>query len=88
MSLPISIRAGRVPDAPINLANVPVLTNAYQIGLSWDDGASDGGSPIIDYMLNYKDEFSAVYFVYQNDITANAITVTSLTPGVTYSFFI
>jgi hypothetical protein len=88
LSTSVSIRAARVPDAPINLANEAAVTTAYQIGLSWDDGVYDGGSPIIDFMLNYKDEFSGVYTVYQNDIVANTITVTGLTPGVTYSFFI
>ena len=32
-----------IPDAPVNLVNVPSITNAIVIGLTWEDGASDGG---------------------------------------------
>lgn len=45
----ISILAAKVPDAPINLVNVPAVTTAYQVGLSWQDGPYNGGSPVIDY---------------------------------------
>jgi hypothetical protein len=39
----------RIPDAPLNLADVPQITNGYQIGLTWIEGANNGGSPVIDY---------------------------------------
>ena len=48
-SLELSILAAKRPDAPINLANVPEVTTAYQVGLSWQDGAYNGASPVIDY---------------------------------------
>jgi hypothetical protein len=64
-SEPVSIRAARIPDAPINLQNVPVITTAYQIGLDWSvDGVYDGGSPILDYMLHYKEASDSTYTVY------------------------
>lgn len=88
LSQSISIRAARIPDAPINLADVKLVTNAYQIGLSWDNGLYDGGSPVIDFLLNYKVATDTVYTIYRHDITANTITVTELSPGVIYSFFI
>jgi len=45
----ITILAAKPPDVPLNLAEVPGLTTAYQIGLIWEDGAYDGSSPVIDY---------------------------------------
>lgn len=43
----------RVPDAPVNLANVPSITTSTQIGLEWQDGPNDGGAPIEDYIIEY-----------------------------------
>jgi hypothetical protein len=60
----VSIRAARIPDAPINLSNVPEVTTAYQIGLSWNESPYDGGSPVIDFMLNYKDETQETFSVF------------------------
>jgi hypothetical protein len=45
------------------------VTTAYQIGLSWSDGAYDGGSPVIDYQLSYTEASSEVYSIYANGIT-------------------
>jgi hypothetical protein len=45
----IAILAAKPPDAPLNLAEVPGLTTAYQVGLLWNDGVYDGASPVIDY---------------------------------------
>jgi hypothetical protein len=49
LSVPVTILAAKPPDAPLNLQNVPGLTTAFQIGLSWEDGAYDGASSVIDY---------------------------------------
>lgn len=42
-------------DAPVNLADVPTDTNAYQISMTWQEGAADGGTPVIDYRI-YHDQ--------------------------------
>lgn len=42
-----------VPDAPTNLANVPAVTSATQVGLTWSAGLSTGGTGIIGYVLSY-----------------------------------
>ena len=42
-----------VPDAPLNLQNLPDITTATRIGLSWTPGVSDGGSPVLDYQIFY-----------------------------------
>jgi hypothetical protein len=38
-----------VPDAPVSLANNPAITMGTSIGLTWVPGASNGGTPVIDY---------------------------------------
>lgn len=40
-----------VPDAPISLADNPVITNALHVGLTWSDGVSNGGTSVIDYTI-------------------------------------
>jgi hypothetical protein len=43
----------REPDAPLNLANEASATTSSQIGLTWQEGAENGGSDVIDYSLFY-----------------------------------
>ena len=42
-----------VPDAPLSLANDPSITTDKVIRFTWTDGASDGGTPVIDYAVSY-----------------------------------
>jgi hypothetical protein len=51
----VTILAARVADPPVNLANVPSITTAYQIGITWQDGAYNGGTPILDYRVSFKE---------------------------------
>lgn len=51
LSLPITIHAATVPDAPTNLAGASSNT---QVSLSWMSPVSDGGSAITDYVIDYK----------------------------------
>lgn len=41
--------SAQVPDAPVDLLRSNELTTTTEIGFTWDDGAFDGASPIIDY---------------------------------------
>lgn len=42
-----------VPNAPVSLADNVLVTTASVIGLTWNNGISTGGSPIIDYRVWY-----------------------------------
>ena len=86
LSEEISIRAAEVPLGPINLVNVPLITSAYQIGVDWDAPTYDGGSPVIDYRIYYKENTSSDWIVFSDTVTDTSATVTGLTPGVSYDF--
>lgn len=45
----------QVPDAPINLAEDTSLRTVTTIGLTWNSGASDGGSTILDYRISFAE---------------------------------
>jgi hypothetical protein len=40
-----------VPSSPVDLRNIPSLTNGIQIGISWAEGDMNGGAPILDYLI-------------------------------------
>jgi len=42
-----------VPDAPVQLTRDSSATTTSAAGLNWQDGASDGGTPVIDYRVSY-----------------------------------
>lgn len=53
----------RVPDAPVSLSNVPSVTSSSTIGLTWLDGADNGGTAILDYIISFAkvpDEYSTL----------------------------
>jgi len=41
------------PDAPLTLVEVYAERSATSLGFSWSEGAANGGSPVIDYKVNY-----------------------------------
>lgn len=45
------VRVIVVPNPPTNLARDVLTSTPTAIGLTWSDGASNGGSPIIDYQI-------------------------------------
>jgi len=69
--------ASKGPDSPTDLANEPSITNESQIGLSWNEGAYDGGSPVIDYTLSINDGTGFVVLV--SGLTETSYTAPSLT---------
>lgn len=71
------------PDRPVNLQNEPTITKASQIGVSWDEGAANGGSVVIDYYISYATLADTTYTVVPS-IVDTAYTITGLSAGVTY----
>jgi hypothetical protein len=39
------------PTAPLNFAEDRTLTTGYTIGLVWDEGVDNGGTPVLDYAV-------------------------------------
>jgi hypothetical protein len=87
-SVALAVLAAELPDAPLNVVNVPGVTTGYQVGLSWTDGAYNGGSPIIDYQISFTEDSSNTYAIFASGITDQTITVTGLSPGVIYKFVV
>lgn len=76
-----------VPDAPIDLVDVPAITNANQIGLSWAHGAEDGGTPVIDFSVLYDHGGeNGVFVTLASGITDTSYTAVGLVTGTTYTF--
>ena len=73
-----------LPEAPINLANNAAITSATQIGLTWFEGISDGGKPVLDYRIWYDAGINS--YTVLAVVTDTSYTATSLTPGTTYKF--
>ena len=73
------------PDAPLSLSDNPLVTNAMQVGLTWTDGVSDGGTVIIDYQVQYK--VDNVWVTIATGIKPKSYTTTlSLVAGQSYWF--
>ncbi len=81
----MSILAAKTPDAPKNLANNVLQTGSGVIGITWNEGDYNGGSPILDYRVSYHLE-GAPYSVLAPAVTSTFYTVISLTPGALYTF--
>jgi hypothetical protein len=75
-----------VPDSPISVQDNPEVTSATVIGLTWQNGKSSGGSPVIDYRVSY-DQSIGSYVVLADGITTQSYqTEVLLTPGANYKF--
>lgn len=68
-SAEILVLAAQIPDAPTDLANVPEVTTANQIGLKWLAPVFDGGSSVLDYSIWFDD-------------ASNGVTYTALVSGL------
>jgi hypothetical protein len=95
----VSILAAHEPDAPINVENVPSvftfdglniggITTAYQVGLVWVEGPYNGGTHVIDFRISFKETTDSddFYTIFSDLYSPTGITVTGLTPSITYDF--
>ena len=74
-----------VPDAPRNLIRDAVATTTSQVGLSWDQGLLDGGSPVIDYRVAF-DIGDGTFIVVQSGLTVRSYRRSPLNQGQSYTF--
>lgn len=72
------------PDKPIALSDNAAVTSSNQIALTWNEGTDDGGSPVIDYTISYKEQDSIDGYEVKEGVTDTFTTVTGLTQGTTY----
>lgn len=77
------VRVIVVPNAPTNPARDILTSTPTAIGITWTDGASNGGSPIIDYQVLF-DQGTNNFTIASAGITTKAFVRTGLTSGVTY----
>lgn len=73
------------PDSPLQLEEVVELRTPSTITFKWLEGFANGGTPVIDYRVNY-DEAQGVYVVLQEFYTELQITATNLQYGLVYFF--
>lgn len=73
------------PDAPLDVIEVVESRTPTSITIQWTEGFANGGSPVIDYRINY-DEATAIYVVLAENHLTTTITASSLTSGLNYKF--
>jgi len=74
------------PDEPINLTNNLMITWGTTIGLTWDEGDKNGGTPIIDYTVMSLSSDSSTYIERQVGVVGTSITLEGFNLGITYTF--
>ncbi len=79
------------PVMPVTVPTVPFAVVAIggdkQARLTWNAPASNGGLPILDYVLEYRAAGAATWTTFADGVSPlTSGTVTGLTNGVTYTF--
>lgn len=73
-----------VPGPPRNLAGAPTTTS---VALAWDPPLSDGGSPVVNYLVQYRVHGTNDWVEFSHpESTQRAYIITGLTPGTSYDF--
>jgi hypothetical protein len=81
--LTVSVR-DMTEAAPPNIVGTP---GNGQVGLAWSAPVSNGGSPITDYIVQYRASTASDWITFPDGIsTATSATVTGLTNGTPYVF--
>jgi hypothetical protein len=73
------------PDAPINLVENTAQRTKSTLGLTWSEGAFNGGATIIDYRISMAIQGGS-FFVLASGLTSAEYLATGLTFGTTYEF--
>ena len=77
-----------VPDAPLSPTNDPAVTTKSVIGFNWLDGASNGGTSIIDYRIWYDQSTDNFVILKTGHLEKSFFTTNTLISGRTYKFYI
>ncbi len=73
-----------VPGPPRNLAGAPTTSS---VALSWEAPSSDGGSPIVNYRVQYRVHGTNTWAEYSHpESIATNYTITGLASGTSYDF--
>ena len=79
-----SVTPVSVPDAPTGVGAVAGNT---QVTLSWTAPLIDGGTPIIDYVIDYKLSTDSTWTAFADGISVGTtVTITGLTNNLSYDF--
>lgn len=52
----------------------------------WDEGAQNGGTPVLDYTVMYKDSVTDTWEERQTNVIGTSVTITDLNLALTYTF--
>ena len=74
------------PDEPINLVLNDEIVWGSIVGLSWDEGAQNGGSPVLDYTIMSKNSLTNTYEERLVGLIGTSATITDLNLGRVYTF--
>lgn len=74
------------PDAPASVADVPSVTSKDTVGLTWLEGAQNGGSPVIDYRVSYNQGYGTVFYTLESNIVDLPYSANPLVVGTEYKF--
>jgi hypothetical protein len=76
-----------VPDAPLFFANNAEVTNAYEIGMTWQEGVNNGGTDLLDYRIWYTLQSADSYQVLIDSLLYEYYTtIVELQDGENYKF--
>jgi hypothetical protein len=82
--------AATTPDAPQSLARNNLFTTLTALSFNWQNGVSNGGSPIIGYNI-YFDQGVNSFVMLTSGVTTQTFTTSSatpITPGTNYKFMV
>lgn len=79
-----------VPDAPINIFNDPVVTDAFHIRFTWTEGPENGATPVLDYNVWWDNgSGDGIYtMLAEGVLTTYYKTEALLIPDVEYTFLL
>jgi len=73
------------PDAPTNLAVNSEITVGSTVGLTWDEGAQNGGTAVLDYTVYSRSSLENDWTI-RSTIVGTSATLVNFNLGLTYFF--